>query len=138
MELLEKQFVKIPSSFEHFPLVEKFIDEVCNDFKVEEECYGNILIAITEAVNNAIQHGNKSNPAKFVEISFEPHVKELIFNISDEGAGFDFEHIPDPTAPGNIEKLNGRGIFLMKNLADEVSFNERGNIVELSFKHCLN
>lgn len=138
MELLKNQSTKIPSSFENFPLVEKFIDKVCSDYYIDEECYGNILIAITEAVNNAIAHGNKSNPSKFVEISFKPYLKELIFNIKDEGTGFDYHNLPDPTSPKNVEKLNGRGIFLMKHLADEVQFNEKGNEVEISFSDCLN
>ena len=49
--------------------------------------------------------------------------KPLRFTIQDEGTGFDYENVPDPTAPENIEKVGGRGIFLMKELSDEVSFS---------------
>ena len=57
----------------------------------------------------------------------------LKFIVTDEGSGFDPDSLPDPTAPENIEKVTGRGIFLMKHLADEVSFSESGNQVELIF-----
>ena len=55
------------------------------------------------------------------------------FRVEDEGKGFDFHNLPDPTSPENLEKPGGRGIFLMKHLADEVDFSEQGKVVELSF-----
>jgi serine/threonine-protein kinase RsbW len=55
------------------------------------------------------------------------------FVVEDEGKGFDYEHLPDPTSPENIEKVGGRGIFLMKHLSDEVQFTERGKVVHLNF-----
>lgn len=64
--------------------------------------------------------------------------KELLFQITDQGNGFDFDNIPDPTAPENVEKPHGRGIFLMKNLADEVSFYDNGKKVALRFKISAN
>jgi serine/threonine-protein kinase RsbW len=58
----------------------------------------------------------------------------LFFRITDQGAGFDFENVPDPTAPENLEKPNGRGVFLMRQLADECTFSDEGRIVELRFE----
>lgn len=119
-------------------LVEKLIDEICENYNINDDYYGNILISITEAVNNAIQHGNKYDPEKCVEIAFESYHGVLSFSVKDEGPGFDYKNLPDPTDPGNIEKINGRGIFLMKNLADEVTFSKNGRIVELNFNISAN
>jgi len=134
METLEvSKSIQINSKTENITLVEKLIDEVCEQNKVTEDHYGNILIAITEAVNNAILHGNKNNPDKVVNINVETVSNKLSFKISDQGKGFDYNNLPDPTDPENIEKPNGRGVFLMKNLADEVAFHNNGTTVELKF-----
>jgi serine/threonine-protein kinase RsbW len=130
----ENESLHISSKAENIVLVEKFVDEVCATFKVNEDVYGNVLVALTEAVNNAIQHGNSNNPDKHVEISFQHFPEKISFTIKDEGSGFDFDNLPDPTDPHNIEKLNGRGVFLMRNLADKVSFADKGSKVVLDFK----
>ena len=131
---MANQNLKFASRSENIVLVEKLIDKVCDDFQLNEDFYGNILVAVTEAVNNAIYHGNKADPTKKVNVSFIPQDgKMLKFVISDEGEGFNYDSLPDPTDPANIEKINGRGVFLMKNLADDISFSENGNTVELLF-----
>lgn len=121
------------SKVENINLVEKLIDEVCDKYDVNEDNYGNILIAVTEAVNNAIHHGNKSNPLAEVKVTFEIDSKELTFTVEDEGAGFDFDSLPDPTDPKNIEKPHGRGVFLMRNLSDDISFLNEGSTVKMVF-----
>lgn len=128
------QNIDFPSEAENIYLVEKLVDNVCEELKIPEDNYGNILIALTEAVNNAIHHGNKLDASKKTSVAFGQDENWLKFRIEDEGLGFDFDNLPDPTDPENIEKPNGRGIFLMKNLADEVSFEENGRIVELTFE----
>lgn len=128
------QQISIPSGFEHMGEVEKLLEDVCESLHVSEDYYGNILVAVTEAVNNAIQHGNKSDSAKSIRVNFEVKDKELIFKISDEGEGFDHNKIPDPTDPENIEKINGRGVFLMKKLSDRVAFEDNGRTVILFFQ----
>jgi serine/threonine-protein kinase RsbW len=127
------QRLKIESSAENLRLVERLIEDVCDIYNVSEDNYGNILIAVTEAVNNAIYHGNKGNPTKSVHIGFENKDKRLTFSIVDEGQGFDFNNLPDPTDPTHIDKVNGRGVFLMKHLADKVEFSGNGTEVLLSF-----
>ncbi len=126
--------ISFNSVAENIYIVEKLIDEVCEILKISEEHYGNILISMTEAVNNAIVHGNKLDPDKHVNVKVKAEEKSLHFTVEDEGPGFDYENLPDPTAPENIEKPNGRGVFLMKNLADECSFEDNGRIVELEFE----
>lgn len=126
--------LNIPSEIENLRLVEKAIDELSLELDLSDEVYGNILVATMEATNNAIIHGNNSDPGKEVKISIENIEKELLIQIEDQGKGFDHMSIPDPTAPENLEKINGRGIFLMERLADEILYLAEGRIVELKFK----
>ena len=128
------QTLKINSNTQSLRLVERLIEDVCQIYSVNEECYGNMLIAVTEAVNNAILHGNKNDPDKFVRIGFESEDDKLIFSITDEGSGFDHENLPDPTDPANIDKVSGRGVFLMSNLSDSIRFEQNGSRVLLGFK----
>jgi len=123
----------ISSSADNMRLVERLVEDVCEVFNVNEDNYGNILIAVTEAVNNAIYHGNQGNPNKKIHIAFETGDNNIKFSVEDEGNGFDYKNLPDPTDPANIDKPNGRGVFLMKNLADKVEFNNNGQQVTLTF-----
>lgn len=125
--------IQIPSISENIRMIESFIDNAREKFHLNDDIYGNIMIAITEAVNNAIKHGNASDSSKNVSLSLTLDESQIKFRVEDEGRGFDHEHLPDPTSPENIEKPGGRGIFLMKHLSDEVEFKEGGRIVELSF-----
>jgi serine/threonine-protein kinase RsbW len=95
--------------------------------------YGNIMISVTECISNAIIHGNLSNANKMVHLELRMQPNLLECSIEDEGNGFDYTNLPDPTDPENIEKLGGRGIFLMRNLSDEVKFEEKGKKTILSF-----
>lgn len=123
----------IPSDFEAVSHVESLVDKVCNNLGVNEDFYGNVLIAVTEAVNNAIEHGNKKESLMEVNVFVSDNPIEFCFSVKDQGRGFDFENLPDPTAPENILKENGRGIYLMKNLADEVEFEDSGRSVNIYF-----
>jgi serine/threonine-protein kinase RsbW len=131
------QELSFESKPENIAIVERLIDEMCEQHSVIEEHYGDILIAMTEGVNNAIVHGNKLDINKSVSVEYEKRGKDLFFRISDEGAGFDYENLPDPTAPENLERPNGRGVFLMRNLADECLFEDNGRIIELVFTGVL-
>lgn len=125
--------ISIPSDFAAVRKVEALIDKVCGDLGVQEDFYGNVLIAVTEAVNNAIQHGNSFSQSLEVNVAVGDKKDEFCFTVKDHGRGFDFENLPDPTAPENIEKENGRGIFLMRNLADDVEFEDSGRSVNIYF-----
>src|SRR5271169_2506986 len=108
----DKKTLTISSKTENIVMVESLINDICDKFKISEDYYGNILVALTEAVNNAIQHGNQNNPKKHIDITFSMRPDHISFTIKDEGPGFDYSHLPDPTSPENIEKPNGRGVFL--------------------------
>lgn len=125
--------IQIPSINENIRIVESFIDNVKEKYSLDDDIYGNIMIAVTESVNNAIQHGNHNASNKNVTLKLFIEQSTIKFTITDEGNGFNYQDLPDPTAPENLDKPGGRGIFLMKNLCDEVHFKDEGREVELAF-----
>lgn len=130
---MESIKIQIPAISENIRMIESFIDNSKERFQLDDDLYGNIMIAVTEGVNNAIKHGCGSDSSKSVSLTLSLTENAIKFKIEDQGVGFNFHNLPDPTAPENLEKPGGRGIFLMKHLADEVSFSENGRVVELSF-----
>jgi len=133
MSLIVIEKLSVPSELSSLSIVESLIDRVCGSLGVHEDAYGNILIAVTEAVNNAVIHGNQFNVKKDIDVEVLDIDDRLCFTVKDKGNGFDFENLPDPTAPENIEKENGRGIFLIKNLADDLFFDQGGRVVNIFF-----
>lgn len=125
--------IEIPSITENIRIIESFIDNAKERFNLDDDIYGNIMIAVTESVNNAIMHGNKNDRTKNVTLSLYLNDNIINFQVRDEGVGFDFQNLPDPTSPENLDKPSGRGVFLMKHLSDEVNFSNNGSMVELSF-----
>jgi serine/threonine-protein kinase RsbW len=125
--------IDIPALSENIRMIESFIDNAKEKYKLNDDIYGNIMIAVTEAVNNAIRHGSRNDSSKNVSLSLSLEEGLIKFKIEDQGIGFDHDNLPDPTSPENIEKPGGRGIFLMKHLSDEVAFEDGGRVVELSF-----
>lgn len=115
--------------------VERLVDILSKRLGVSDDVYGKILVSTIEAVNNAIVHGNKGKEDRRVFVSFLSNGSSFTISVRDEGEGYDYSQLPDPTAPENIEKLSGRGVFLMKKLADGIEFNEEGNEVTMIFKY---
>ena len=124
----------LPSDYQSLIDVEKLVGSVCEEFGVQEDAFGNVLIAVSEAVNNAIQHGNQNNPDAKVEVKVANQADVFCIQIKDQGTGFSYESLPDPTAPENLLKDSGRGVFLMQHLADEVEFVNTGSVVNLYFR----
>jgi serine/threonine-protein kinase RsbW len=129
--------LQIESKVNSLRQVEKIIDEVTSELGISQDSYGKILVSTMEGVNNAILHGNKSEPEKVVEIEFEFKRNELKIKISDEGDGFEPNDVPDPTVPENREALSGRGVFLMSHLADKIKYSKKGNEVTMTFKNII-
>src|SRR6056297_1761335 len=97
--------LNIVSKIDNINEVEKFVDEFSEENQIHSDIYGKILIATVEAVNNSIVHGNKEDVNKKVFVSFQmdkDHIKVLV---EDQGEGFDYTHLPDPTKPENIENI---------------------------------
>jgi serine/threonine-protein kinase RsbW len=127
--------LQLPSRLDSLTTVENFVDSLKEHYNIGEDVYGNMLTCLSEATINAIVHGNKEDESKKVYINLEVQQgKRLVFTIADEGDGYDYNHLPDPTAPENIENLTGRGVFIIKHLADQCIFNSKGNEIELHFK----
>lgn len=130
---MPKRVLKLPSCSKSICKLEKFIGVVAHQYKISNDKYPDILISLTEAVNNAIIHGNKEDKGKYVEIELNETSRGLTFVISDEGLGFNPNSVPDPTKPENIGSCGGRGVFLMKQLADQVKYMDNGRKVEIHF-----
>lgn len=128
-----ERMLNIASRIENLREVEKMVDEISTACSMSSEVYGNVLIATLEAANNAILHGNKLDENKDVNLSFTWDESRLELVVTDQGKGFNYKDIPDPTAPGNVEKVNGRGVFLMEKLSDDINFMENGSKVTLTF-----
>ena len=128
-----KKSIVIESKIENISKIEKIIDDVSEEAKINSEVYGKMLIATVEAVNNSIVHGNKEDDSKKVKVEFSIEKDFISIFIEDEGPGFNFYNVPDPTTPENIENIHGRGVYLMKHLADDVIFHDKGNRVEIVF-----
>jgi serine/threonine-protein kinase RsbW len=123
-----------PSNLQSIDTLEILLDEIKEQFALSEHVYSSIWVCLNEAITNAIIHGNCQDITKKVHLSVQLKWDNFIcFTIRDEGDGFDHDAIPDPTSPDLIEKPNGRGIFLMRKLADLALYSNHGTTVDLYF-----
>lgn len=113
--------------------IEELVHRFLSEHQISSSLRDRIVITSLEAMSNSIKHGNGEGSAKSITFVLEKHVEKVVVIVEDEGDGFDYDHLPDPTTPENILNLSGRGVFLMRKLTDTVVFNERGNRVELYF-----
>lgn len=115
--------------------VEPFLRSITELGVLGQDRYHSMLVAVTEAVNNAIVHGNKGMEYLFVEIDVRTSEAEIIATITDHGSGFDPNQVPDPRLPENLLRDGGRGVFLIQQLADVVEFypTQQGTTVMLKY-----
>lgn len=132
--MTEELQLTIKSSPCQIKYIESFVKNLMCKCKFDQEVYDNILISLTEAVNNAIIHGNKTDISKLVKVNCTEKGQEVVISISDEGEGFNPKKVKDPTLAENIECCGGRGVFIMKELSDEISFLDNGRTVRMHFK----
>jgi len=130
---MKYSMLTISSNPSNIQEVESYLKTLHFESILHEDKYADILISLTEAVNNAIIHGNKKDETKNVII----HVKEggdfVSFCVTDEGTGYNPNGVPDPTCSENIECCGGRGVYIMKALADHICFDDEGRTVEMTF-----
>jgi serine/threonine-protein kinase RsbW len=126
--------LQLPSKPESITQLETLIEHIADKHNVSEDTFANMMTCLNEIAINAIVHGNKLDESKKVIVNAEVDSKKVVWTITDEGEGFDYDHLPDPTAEENLENLTGRGVFIVKQLADQCVFNAKGNEVELHFK----
>ncbi len=131
-----KEFTyEISSELSQLPAVESFIQNAAIDCGVDDDTTYGITLTVYEATTNAIVHANRKDPAKKVRFIVEYTGRFFTVRIFDQGSGFDPARIPDPTAPENLMKDSGRGLYLMKIYADEVQFHttDAGTEIVLRF-----
>ena len=126
--------LQLPSKQESITLLENLIEEIGDKYNISEDTFANMMTCLSEAAINAIVHGNKLDPDKKVFVNADVESRRIIWTVADEGGGFYYNNLADPTAPENLENLTGRGVFIIKHLADQCIFNTKGNEVELHFK----
>lgn len=130
----EKRTIKLKSEAKSLNQLEYFIEEICDDFKLNDTYFGNINVVLVEAFKNAMIHGNKNNPEKEIEIDFMKTSSGMVFSITDDGDGFNFKSIPEITNDQKETVFPGRGTFLIKSLSDGISYKGKGNILEVNYK----
>lgn len=124
--------VTIPSDLAEARLLQSQIEEALHATAYSEHEIFAIRLALEEALVNAIKHGNQLDPDKSVQVSYQVTAERFDVRIVDEGPGFNPEDVPDPTLPENLEKGCGRGVFLIREFMNEVSYHGRGNVVTMS------
>jgi serine/threonine-protein kinase RsbW len=123
------------SDSDSIAVLDNFLELLLEEMEVSDEFYGKVMTSVTEAFVNAKVHGNKNDVSKMISLHIEEiKCNKLIFTMSDLGNGFNHMFLPDPTSPENIFKECGRGVFLMRSLADRCEFNDKGNVVTMEFK----
>lgn len=125
--------LRLSSNPRNVARVEAFVERIAHKYRIAPDTYGNILISLTEAVNNAIIHGNEKDESKTVEVVLKEAEDAIALRVRDEGRGFDFDSLPDPTQPENVTRVGGRGVFLMRQLSDSVNYQDNGSTVEMRF-----
>jgi serine/threonine-protein kinase RsbW len=135
--LEERIAFKMPSDLRHLDGVLDYLNERMLRLGIVNSDDSEVLIALDEAIVNAIKHGNKSDPRKAVHIVAEFSADGVRFIVADEGAGFELEKVPDPTEPCRLLEPSGRGLLLINHIMDEVRFNQCGNRLEM-FKRPVN
>lgn len=132
--LISKRIL-FPSEIKSLAILTSFLNEIKEILSADKDVVSKITTCLNEALTNAIIHGNKENISKFITLDMVLiHQKCLIFKITDEGTGFKPEDISNPTETENLEKIGGRGVFIMRKLADFCIFNKLGNELTLYFK----
>lgn len=129
--LEERIAFKMPSELRHLDGVLDYLNERMLQLGIVNPEDSEVLIALDEAIVNAIKHGNKCDPRKAVHIIAEFNFEGVRFVIADEGVGFERESVPDPTEPCRLLEPNGRGLLLINHIMDEVRFNQCGNRLEM-------
>jgi len=130
----QQVMLKLPSDPRNIEVVESFVQKIAEKYRLSPDQYGNLRLSVTEAVTNAIIHGNMQDESKTVCVELRKKKGSIAIRVSDEGCGFDYKSVPDPTLPENVCKCGGRGVFLMRNCSDRIAFRDNGSTVEMQFK----
>lgn len=125
--------IELQSEESSLDVLSYFIDEMVEQYPAFRVLQANITSVLSEAVNNAIVHGNKHDLSKKVFCSYEVEGAIARFRVEDEGRGFEYANVPNPLLLENIEKPHGRGIFIIRMLSDKLTFEEGGRVLVMEF-----
>lgn len=124
----------LPSTFEAIEQLESFVKELQQWAQFNDDNFGRIMLTLSEAVTNAVVHGNKENPEKKVFIKAILKDRTLQISVKDQGEGFDPGDLSDPLKEENLLKEGGRGVYLIKQYADDMQFFENGTKIIMTFR----
>jgi serine/threonine-protein kinase RsbW len=131
MELIDTLTLK--STYKEVEKVEGFLNSLQQKLEFNDEFYARLMLTVSEAATNGVIHGNKLDASKTVTLTAYRDGNTLIVETVDQGEGFDPDAVPDPLAEENLLKSSGRGVFLMEEYADEVSYSDGGSKLTLHF-----
>lgn len=121
----------IESRISEIRRVDRMLEEIKAGHDLGAKLFSSMLTSVYEAVTNSIRHGNRFDVSKKINVEFARRGgNRFIFRVTDEGDGFDWRSVPEPPCP---DRIGGRGLLIMKRLAQKCIFNEKGNSVELHF-----
>ncbi|MBF0521980.1 MAG: ATP-binding protein [Candidatus Omnitrophica bacterium] len=125
-------FETIPSQVAPINGFVSSILEKLSPLALDQSTIFNIKLVLYEAIVNAVKHGNKMDPRLSVQVEITSDENQLTIQVTDQGKGFDYQKIPDPVKTENLEKLSGRGIFLIKNVMDKLEFANEGRTIKMT------
>lgn len=124
----------INSDISELKKVENLLEDIFDEYNFEKKYFNRIYLCISEAVLNAIKHGNRNDLSKLVSIAVDCSVKDINVQIEDEGNGFDINEVKDPTSKENLTNESGRGIFIIRKLSNKIEYNEKGNRIQIKIE----
>jgi serine/threonine-protein kinase RsbW len=125
--------LELKSEFSEAEKIPDFIEEISLEENLKNEMKDKVMLALSEAVTNAIVHGNKEDLGKKVNVRMRINLKSIVITVRDEGQGFNPEDSPDPMKEENLLATGGRGIFLMREFADEIEYSDSGRLITMKF-----
>lgn len=125
------KIIVIKSEVSELKLIETFLSELFNEYGLRRENFNRVFLCVSEAVINAIEHGNNNEKNKTVSIGIDYKEGVMDVYIKDQGEGFNLENVQNPTLKENIQKESGRGIHIIKSLSNGISFNNKGNFIQI-------
>lgn len=126
--------LKLQSTHEESERVPDFVLDIESEASLTEEESSTLMLLLSEAVTNAIKHGNKYDASKNVDIDIDITDEEIVSKVADEGDGFDPDDTKNPLEEENLLDASGRGIFLIREFSDHVEYMDGGRAIKFSIK----
>jgi serine/threonine-protein kinase RsbW len=128
--LLEREFASDITELKALP---RLLEDARLRCPIGDDQFYNLVIAMTEAVNNAIVHGNKSDPGRRVHYRLECRAEGIHCMVEDEGEGFELDEVDDPLNPDNLLRESGRGMFIISALMSDLHAERTAGGMRIEF-----